>query len=352
MARGPSPIGNSLSGQANTSLVHGSQNSATSSPSQSFPTSQSLATDAFPSSIGGLSHTYKSLPINERRAGEKNIFVLGSFSKLEHSISNPEADMGASIFIRKLPKSTGPQALRSMLLFAKDLLDVDFVNPDIPEDQSFLSAVAHFKTVAGAYEARERLHGKANAANDANMIVEVFQDGHTSANNMRRNTIDPTALRHGSSSTSSVASSNGHVNRQSSRYNNTFQALDKMSPPNGSDSFPVPENNGHIQHLFSPKSPIGNSLVSSKSMINEDDGNDETGKLLANPVEYAKNGESTFSRRSTNPVSGFGKLSLSTSTSNSSTIASPPSTTFPTPRSVQSPHSSISPNGIQTPVPG
>ncbi|KAF1988881.1 hypothetical protein K402DRAFT_328024 [Aulographum hederae CBS 113979] len=353
MAGGPSPSGTSPAGAINSSFLHGSLSSSASSPPQSFPSSQSLTADAFPGVAGGLSHAYRLSPIGERKATEKNNTSLVGFGKLEHSISNPDSDMGATIFIRKLPRSTGPEALRSMLIFAKDLMDVDFINPDIPEDQGFLSAIAHFKTLGGAHEAKERLNGKANAANDANMIVEVFQDGAVGMNSLRRNTSEG-PLRHNSSSASSMSSSS-HANRQSSRYNNTFQSLEKMSPPNATDPFPKSEGNSHIQNLFSPKSPIGNSFVSSKSMINEDDGNDETGKLLANPVEYAKNGESNHAaaqRRQTNPsiapLARFAGLSLSTVNGNSMT--SPPMSSFTSPRqNMQSPTSAISPN---TMIPG
>jgi len=245
-----------------------------------------------------------------------------------------------------------------MLLFAKDLVDVEFVSQEYPEDAGFLSAVARFKTLAGAHEARDRLNGKANAANDANMIVEVLQNGFPGPIGARRNTIDIPSARHASSSTSSVASSNGQQNRQSSRFNGTFQSMEKRSPPNGplgSDIFPGPESNTHIKSLFTPKSPVANSLGSSKSMINDDAGDDGTEKLLNDPVAYAKSGESNqapMPRRITNPqlpISRFAGLSLSTAHS-SSGMASPPLSSFASPRSIQSSGSTMSPTSM-TPIP-
>jgi hypothetical protein len=172
-------------------------------------------------------------------------------------------------------------------------------------------------------------------------------------------------LRHASSSASSVGSSGGQPNpapgRQSSRFNGTFQSLEKMSPPSGSlgDRLPAPESNAPIQSLFSPQSPLTNSALSSKSMINDDPG-DETGKLLNDPVAFAKSGETSqmpIPRRTTNsqiPVSRFAGLSMLSTTNSSAGMTSPPPSGFVSPRSlapIQSPNSAFSPNGM-SPLPG
>lgn len=257
-------------------------------------------------------------PINERRPADKTGSML-PFSKLEPSRSNPETESFPTIFIRKLPRSTNPETLRSMLLFAKDLIDVDFVPSEYSEDQHHISAIARFRTPGGAHEAQDRLNGKANAAGDASMVVEILQQAYTGSFGGRRRTVDHTAMAATNNSGLSMPASNG--NRQTSRYGGTFQSLEKLSPPSAAEPF-LPND---VKGIFSPRSPLGhdyapqkNIYTSSKAMINED-AEDETGKIIANPVEYAKNGESnqmSTSRRATNPaippVSAFSNLSLNT----------------------------------------
>lgn len=243
------------------------------------------------------------------------------FAKLETSKSAPESDASAhTILVRKLPLNTSLEALRSMLLFAKDLIDVDFVPSEHAGDQRHVAALARFKTPAGAHEAKDRLNGKSNAAGDANMVVEIVPSGASlGAFGGRRRTVDLTAMGVGSGGglglTSPTATNGG---RQSSRYNGTFQSLEKLSPPSAGEPFPQSDVNG----IFSPRSPLGAAYSGEnrgKAVIN-DDVEDDTGRILANPVEFAKNGESgsvqmPASRRLTNPaipVSAFAGLSLNT----------------------------------------
>ncbi|KAJ5672620.1 hypothetical protein N7507_001747 [Penicillium longicatenatum] len=240
------------------------------------------------------------------------------------------ANNGGAIFMRKLPRNTSREALRSMLLFAKDFVDADFVTSDYPEDDGFLSAIARFNTLPAAEEARALLDGKPNSKNDANMVVEMYP-GPVGSNlsNARRNTIDHTATR---GLLGGVP--NGHLSRQSSRFNGTFQSLERLSASNPSgqaigEGLPSASESGSRLHsLFSPQSPIGNGVgdlprVTGKSMIDEDP-DEETGELLKDPVGYAENGHSAsvnVGRRSTNPqipTGRFGSLSLST------TMSSPP----------------------------
>ncbi|KAF2431543.1 hypothetical protein EJ08DRAFT_587019 [Tothia fuscella] len=285
-----------------------------------------------------------------------------SLNRLESSTSSPDMESLPAVLMRKLPRNTSLDVLRTMLLFAKDMVDVNFVDSEYSEDIGYLSAIAHFMSLTGAHEARDKLHGK-TISNDAKLMVELYQSGIGNAN-ARRNTVDGTSLRHASSSASSAGSSGGQPNpgtgRQSSRFNGTFQSLEKMSPPSGSiaDRLPAPESNATIQSLFSPQSPLANSALSSKSMINDDPG-DETGKLLNDPVAFAKSGENTqasFARRPTNPqlpVSRFAGLSL-LSTANSTGMVSPPQNGFMSPRSaapIQSPNSTFSPSAM-SPLPG
>lgn len=238
------------------------------------------------------------------------------------------AGNGGAILMRKLPRNTSREALRSMLLFAKDFIDADFVSTELPEDNAFLSAIARFNTMAAAEEARALLDGKPNSKNDANMIVELWNGAVGQALNVRRNTIDHTA-NHG---LLGGLQSNGPLSRQSSRFNGTFQSLERLSaanPQSNNDALPPSsESNSRLHSLFSPQSPIGNGTndlprISGKSMIDQDP-DEDTGELLKDPVGYAENGHSgsmSLSRRSTNPqfpTNRFANLSLGTN------ISSPP----------------------------
>ena len=49
----------------------------------------------------------------------------------------PAGNAVTTILLRKLPRSTSPEALRTMLLFAKGLKEVDFVQNEFEEDQGF-----------------------------------------------------------------------------------------------------------------------------------------------------------------------------------------------------------------------
>ncbi|OJJ48306.1 hypothetical protein ASPZODRAFT_14453 [Penicilliopsis zonata CBS 506.65] len=304
---------------------------------------------------------------------------LGSASTLSYPFSPITLDMrlgdsdrsldgfgraapGGAILMRKLPRNTSREALRSMLLFAKDFVDADFIATDLPEDNGFLCAIARFNTLAAAEEARALLDGKPNSKNDATMIVELWN----SPVGGRRNTIDHTANATATTTTSSsnpasvtaaatrglfasVSSANGPLSRQSSRFNGTFQTLERLTAgaaPSHPDALsgPGPEAGARLHSLFSPQSPIGNGVgvgvgvgvgigvsdrprVTGKSMIDQDP-DEDTGELLKDPVGYAESGHGavssvTIPRRSTNPqipTSRFANLSLTTSNA----LSSPP----------------------------
>ncbi|KAI9811576.1 MAG: cell cycle RNA binding protein whi3 [Thelocarpon impressellum] len=276
-----------------------------------------------------------------------------------------ERGLGPSaILIRKLARNMTEKELRSMFLFAKDFIDSDFAPPGYPEDAGYLSAIARFRSPGAAGEAKAMLDGKPSTATEANMIVDILQPAGSQAYGSRRNTYDGPANRGPSSSTSSNGSSNGPAARQASRYNGTFQTMERISPPTaapalasggglGNGDFPVPDAASAFHTLFSPQSPIGQqptmerTRVSGKSVINDDSvDDDETGELLKDPVAYAKSGSAGSaahaSRRATNaqpPVSRFAGLGLNT---NSTT--SPSGQAFAPPRgglAVQSPTAAL-----------
>ncbi|MCJ1402804.1 cell cycle RNA binding protein whi3 [Xylographa trunciseda] len=272
----------------------------------------------------------------------------------------PDSQVASAIFMRKLPRNTNPEALKSMFLFAKDFVGADFVQQEFVEDKGYLSAIARFRTANAAQEARAMLDGKPNTAGEANMIVEVLHLSPGGGLGLRRNTLGTSSL------SSSAGSSNGPSTRQSSRFNGTFQTLDRISPPGGNSAtfagtvpsngdLPTPDTASSFQNFFSPQSPIGHPLerqrISGKSVIGEDTVDDETGKLLHDPVAYAKNDMAgtigQLSRRSTNPhitTARFNNMSL-----NGNGMTSPPMQGLSSPRnlaSMQSPTAAMSPTGM------
>ena len=288
-------------------------------------------------------------------------FAIGS----ERRNGRSESNTVSAILMRKLPRNTSNEALRSMLLFAKDFVGAEFVAADSAEDKGYLSAIARFRSPTAAQEARAMLDGKPNTANEARMIVEVLHLSPGLGLGARRNTFD--APNRGTPSSNSPPSSTiPQTTRQSSRYNGTFQNMEQVSGNGGATTH---SNNGSamsngdlqgsdaFQNFFSPQSPIGQPLerqrVSGKSVIGEDGVDDETGELLKDPLAYAKNDMSSsmapLSRRSTNPqvpLSRFAGPSLSL---NVNSPAPPPIQGFPLPRStapVQSPTSAMSPTGM------
>ncbi|KAI0012074.1 hypothetical protein F4779DRAFT_626183 [Xylariaceae sp. FL0662B] len=218
----------------------------------------------------------------------------------------------SQVLIRRLPIDTTEEKLRLMLIFSQELIDVEIVSPEQPEDRGYRSAFVRFKTPAGAQQAKEMLHGKSIASNGVEIIVEVLSGSPIGS---RRYPLD-TVVSAPSSGPSSAASS-GTTSRQPPRFNGTYQPLENISSPvNGAYA----SNDAHYQSLFSPQSPIGNHLterprISGKTLINHDAAeDDETHELLKNPVAYAENG-ATQQRRATAPhlpISRMANLSLNT----------------------------------------
>ncbi|KAF2151256.1 hypothetical protein K461DRAFT_214068, partial [Myriangium duriaei CBS 260.36] len=232
-----------------------------------------------------------------------------------------------AVVLRKLPRNIGLDGVRNLLLFAKDLVTVRLVDSS-PEDSGFATAIAQFNTYAGAREVKDSLDGKTNATRDAQMIVEIpngLSPTEAAARlGSRRSTIDGTAARSGGASSAS-SGADGVASRQPSRFSSTFQSNEKISPPLVPLGAPnsLPDGNSHFQSLFSPKSPVLNSIGSDrqrnlgKSVINDDAVDDETDGLLRDPLAYARNGRSSNSMRpsaSHMPTSQFGNMSLNSGT--------------------------------------
>ncbi|KAJ5794886.1 hypothetical protein N7457_001485 [Penicillium paradoxum] len=308
--------------------------SSGSPPQQSLPTSQApltaqhaMSTDVYspnasqaPSSMNP-SFSYPFSPIGTSASFDNNMRLGDTDRNIQGLNGLGRAGNGGAILMRKLPRNTSREALRSMLLFAKDFVDADFVTLDLPEDDGFLTAIARFMTLPAAEEARSLLDGKPNSKNDANMVVEMYPPMGPNLSNTRRNTIDHTASR------ALMGASNGPP-----------CALERLSGANPNQAIgeglpPTSESGSRMHSLFSPQSPIGNGIdtlprITGKSMIDEDP-DEETGELLKDPVGYAENGHSTnvsAGRRATNPqipTTRFANLSLSTN------MASPPLPNYP-----------------------
>ena len=311
---------------------------ASASQSSAYPPLQSPSahTDLYSPPISMLAQNAQSSSRTARQSNDTIATPSLSMTRSDpaHVHGESRAQNLPTISLRKLPRNFTQEGLRSMLLFAGDLVGTEFVGSRSPEDAGYSTAIAQFRTLSGANEARERLHGKANATNDADMVVEVMQNSLPDRFASRRNTIDVTpALQHTNSGSSS-GSSQERPSRQPSRYNSTFQSIDNVSPPMNSRShlngdLPGPDTSSHVQDLFSPQSPVGNVSISrymnetvrnsGRSVINDDTLDDETGELLRDPLAYARNGQHQASRRKTNPqipTAQFGNMTLGTTTSN------------------------------------
>jgi len=222
-----------------------------------------------------------------------------------------------SVLIRNLPLNTSEESLRLMMVFSKELVDVEVLPVEKSEDSGFRCALLKFNTMAGAQEARTMLNGRSNISNDAELMVEIVGSSPSSLG--KKYTIDtsvPAAPSTGTA-TSSAASSTAS-SRAATRFNGAFHTLDSI--PNGvygAAELTSPETNGHFSKIFSPQSPIGNHLsgrVSGKSLINNDTAaDDETGELLKDPVGFAESG---LQRRQTAPhipiTARMNSLSLNT----------------------------------------
>ncbi|QSS53459.1 RNA binding protein [Histoplasma capsulatum var. duboisii H88] len=224
-----------------------------------------------------------------------------------------------SVLLRRLAPKYSNELLHGLLTFSQHLVDYAFVPNEHPEDGQCRSAIARFETRAAAEEVRNALHGKLNSTGEANMIVEILNTPPASL--VRRNTIDHASTRTLSNSTSQI-SAPSVLTRQASLFNGAFQAFERA----GNHELPAPEGNSQLTSIFSPQSPIENSVNDSsygsgKMMIKQDP-DEDTGDLLNDPVGYARNCPSNpaaLQRRLTNPpvpLSHFANLSLSTNVSN------------------------------------
>ena len=325
-----------------------------------------MAADAFASSNGQnqvsykLSHPNIMSPNHQSQNPFDTDLGLSSLRiSPERANSRTDVDAVSAIRMRKLPRHTTQEGLRTMLLFAKDFIGADFVSPDAPEDQGYLTAIARFRSAGAAHEVQALLSGKQNNSSEAPMIVDILRLSPNGNGQGSRNHFE--LADHRANSNSSATSSTGQP-RQSLRFNGAFQSMDRMSPPNGARGFNPGNNNEGTDvvsprsNFFSPKSPVEQrQRMSGKAVIGEDGADEEPSELLKDPIGYA-NGDhqAALSRRSTNngPMPRYAPLSLSTANNPTSPPPPPPPppSGFSTPRAaggpLQSPTGPMSPTAM------
>ena len=256
----------------------------------------------------------------------------------ERAAPRQEVEAVSAVRMRHIPVHKTNEDLRNMLLFTSDLVTVEFVPSNMPEDKGYQTAVARFKTSGAAHEAQSSLNGKSLTANHPPMVVEVLRLSPSG-----RNVLNQSAYR--ADSNSSNASSGGQV-RQSSRFNAAFPSMESMPGSNGTQSYTNgPPSSGEVVSprgtYFPPQSPVDQRhRVAGNTVIGEDGVDEDLTDLLKDPVAYAESDQPSLSRRSTNntslPQSRWVGLSLATGNP-----ASPPLSNFSPPRNgtLQSPSS-------------
>ncbi|KAL8853660.1 MAG: hypothetical protein Q9221_001471 [Calogaya cf. arnoldii] len=265
--------------------------------------------------------------------------VIGS----ERHNGRSDSDSVSAIIMRRLPRTTSNESLRTMFLFAKDFVGADFI-PTQAQDEGYLSAIARFRSANAAQEAQALLDGKQNTANETPMIVEVLRLSPALGMGPRRNTSDMTSSRAAASSSSSTGSANVQPPRQTSRFSNTFHSRERISPPSSSGQMPPSELSAAdlvspFHNHFSPPMHFGQHngerhRISSRAIIDDDGLDSEPGEAYGHRHFPGPLGLTRRATSSQIPTSRFGGLSLSTTTA-----TSPPMQGVVSPRSNGSLHS-------------
>ncbi|KAG5986458.1 hypothetical protein E4U43_005501 [Claviceps pusilla] len=218
------------------------------------------------------------------------------------------------VLIRRLPLNTSEESLRLMVVWSKELINVELLPADKSEDEGFRSALLRFRSIHGALEAKNMLDGRSILSNDAEMIVEILTNSPPTAT--QPSTVEQSVAH--PAVTSSMGSPALAAPRQPGRFTG-FQGLDNSVSPTSGGAFPATNDFVHCdaspryQNMFSPQSPIGNHLnerhrISGKTLISSDFGDDdETSDLLKDPVAYAESGAAS-QRRATAPQIPIGRM--------------------------------------------
>ncbi|KAI1365286.1 hypothetical protein F5Y08DRAFT_338844 [Xylaria arbuscula] len=220
------------------------------------------------------------------------------------------------VIIHRLSSSTTEENLRMMFLFSQELVNVEMLPQDMVRDRGFRSAVAKFKTLAGAQQAKDMLHGKSVGPNEPELVVEIISGSPTGF----RGYPEAGARRWNPSEDGLSTEANGS--------SSVTAPGPPRQPTRFGEPFPSNENSTDYYHIFSPHSPIGNHLTNQtqslgKTLIHDTAEDDETRELLKDPVAYAENG-AIQQRRATAPqlpIQRLSNLSLNTATNGNGTMA-------------------------------
>ena len=247
--------------------------------------------------------------------------------------SSQEATARTAIQIFNLPKSMDREGLKNMLICAKDCVYAEFVSSSAVESGS-KTAIVQFENRNAAEEIRSTLNGK--KIGDAILETDFIQ-------------ISPGM----SASWRGGRPSDPVVGNKQSRYNGFSPNAQRSSPPRPSNGV-----NGDSAHadgyngVFAPQSALGQPLerlrVSGKSVIGNDE-DEETGKLLNDPIAFARNDVSASSlqpQQPRRPTLGQLPSSAMNALSISSGVTSPTAPSLMSPRgSMQSP-TAFSPSAV------
>lgn len=298
------PVGSSAAPTKPTS-----SSSASPFPTTSPTENGSTQAPSFFSSLRNMSGPQPAFPLG---MGANNTFDRDYSKPIGTPFASSPAPSMIRVLIRRLPLNTSEESLRLMVMWSKELVDVELLSPDKSEDNGFRSGIIRFRSMAGALEAKNMLDGRANISNDAEMIVEILS---TSPIGPRHSVADagprPQQQQH------------QHQQQQHAHFNGNYHGHERISPTSNG-AFPAhefPKPDAHYQKIFSSHSPIGGHLpvdrsrMTGKALINNDFADDdETSDLLKDPVAYAE----TSHRRATAPQIPIGRMAnLTLNTANS-----------------------------------
>ncbi|CAL8583655.1 cell cycle RNA binding protein whi3 [Xanthoria parietina] len=283
------------------------------------------------------SHTMS--PTSRPNPFEIDLNIASNAIGSERHKGRSDSDTVSAILMRRLPRTTSNESLRTMFLFAKDFVGADFIPTGAPEDEGYLTAIARFRSANAAQEAQGLLDGKQNTASETPMIVEVLRLSPLQGMGPRRNTSEMTSTRAAASSSSSTGSTSVQPPRQTSRFSSTFHSRERISPPSSNGQVPPGELTATdlvspFHNIYSPPMHIGQQngerhRISSRAIIDDEGLDSEPGGAYGQHDVPGPLGSLT--RRATSsqiPTSRFAGLSLSTTTA-----TSPPMQGIVSPRS-------------------
>lgn len=299
------------------------------------------------------SHTMS--PTSRPNPFEIDLNIASNAIGSERHKGRSDSDTVSAILMRRLPRTTSNESLRTMFLFAKDFAGADFIPTEAPEDEGYLTAIARFRSPNAAQEAQALLDGKQNTATETPMIVEVLRLSPLQGMGPRRNTSEMTSTRAAASSSSSTGSTSVQPPRQTSRFSSTFHSRERISPPSSNGQVPPGELTttdlvSPFHNIYSPPMHIGQQngerhRISSRAIIDDEGLDNEPGGAYG---QHDVPGPlSSLTRRATSsqiPTSRFAGLSLSTTTA-----TSPPMQGIVSPRSngpLHSPTTAMSPGSM------